>query len=565
MKKNTLLVLCCFLFTQMAMAQAPKWLEKSKRAVFSIVTYDEGGNILNNGNGFFVADNGTAVSDYTIFKGAARAVVIDSDGKQLNVDAILGANSLYDVVKFRVNTEGKKVAALTETAVPATGEEVYLMAYSTKKEQNFAKGTIEAVTDISDADKYYTLAMKLEEKSVSCPLMTADGKLFGVSQKADGNLAETKCYAVGTSYATALEIVALSANDPVLNSIGIRKGLPVNEEQALVFLIMASSHYNGEKYEALLNDFVMQFPNSADGYIRRAEYYLYNDTVAGIDKANADFAQALAVSTAKEEVHYTTAKTIYSYIINHGADESKNWTADRAFDEIEKAIAINPLPVYLSLQGDIAYMKQDYQSAYNSYIQVTKTEFASQALFFSAAKSKEQLGAEPQEVLALLDSCVARCPKPLMYADAPYVLERARLYMETEQYRKAMLDYDAYYAAANGSVNDYFFYLREQASLGARQYQRALDDIAKCIEMNPNEPLYHLELGLINLRVARYEQSIEALNNGIKLDGSNPDFYRLRGIAQVQLKQKNEACASFAKAKELGSEEVDELIEKNCK
>lgn len=34
---------------QWSMAQAPKWVEKAKRAVFSVVTYDKNDKILNTG------------------------------------------------------------------------------------------------------------------------------------------------------------------------------------------------------------------------------------------------------------------------------------------------------------------------------------------------------------------------------------------------------------------------------------------------------------------------------------------------------------------------------------
>ena len=37
------------------------------------------------------------------------------------------------------------------------------------------------------------------------------------------------------------------------------------------------------------------------------------------------------------------------------------------------------------------------------------------------------------------------------------------------------------------------------------------------------------------------------------------------GICQIQMKKQEEACASFAKAKELGDTNVDELIKKHCK
>ena len=87
---------------QWSMAQAPKWVEKAKRAVFSVVTYDKNDKILNTGNGFFVTEDGIALSDYSLFKGAERAVIVNFEGKQMPVNAILGADDMYDVIKFRV-------------------------------------------------------------------------------------------------------------------------------------------------------------------------------------------------------------------------------------------------------------------------------------------------------------------------------------------------------------------------------------------------------------------------------------------------------------------------------
>lgn len=108
MKKKLLLMLTLCLLAQWSVAQAPKWVDKAKRAVFSVVTYDQNDKILNTGNGFFVTEDGVALSDYTLFKGAQRAVVMSSDGAQMPVEAIMGADDMYDVVKFRVGIPGKK-------------------------------------------------------------------------------------------------------------------------------------------------------------------------------------------------------------------------------------------------------------------------------------------------------------------------------------------------------------------------------------------------------------------------------------------------------------------------
>ena len=143
MKKKLLLMLTLCLLAQWSVAQAPKCVDKAKRAVFSVVTYDQDDKILNTGNGFFVTEDGVALSDYTLFKGARRAVVMSSDGAQMPVEAIMGADDMYDVVKIRVGITGKKVTALTLAAVaPAVGADVYLLPYSTQKDRSFTTGKV---------------------------------------------------------------------------------------------------------------------------------------------------------------------------------------------------------------------------------------------------------------------------------------------------------------------------------------------------------------------------------------------------------------------------------------
>ena len=94
MKKILILPLLLFFLVQGSMAQTPKWVEKAKRAVFSIVTYDKNDKMLNTGNGFFVSEDGLALSDYTLFKGAERAVVITSGVKLMPDNLILGVNDM---------------------------------------------------------------------------------------------------------------------------------------------------------------------------------------------------------------------------------------------------------------------------------------------------------------------------------------------------------------------------------------------------------------------------------------------------------------------------------------
>ena len=568
MKKILILPLLLFFLIQGSMAQTPKWVEKAKRAVFSVVTYDKNDKMLNTGNGFFVSEDGLALSDYTLFKGAERAVVITSEGKQMPVSLILGANDMYDVIKFRVAITEKKVPALiVAKTAPVAGAEAWMLPYSTQKSIACVNGKVKDVSKVAGEYHYYTLGMQMKDKMVSCPVMNAEGQVFGIAQKSSGIDTVTTCYAAGAAFAMSQKISALSLGDAALKKIGIRKGLPETEDQALVYLFMASSSLSGDDYEKLLDDFIRQFPANADGYLRRANYYAAKgkDDQTWYDKAVADFNQALKVAQKKDDVYYNIGKLIYAYQLSKPEKTYKDWTYDTALQNVRQAIAIDPLPIYIQMEGDILFAQQDYAGALAAYEKVNASNIASPATFFSAAKTKELAKGDPKEVVALMDSCIARCPQPITADFAPYLLERAQMNMNAGQPRNAMLDYDAYHTAVKGEVNDVFYYYREQAALKARQFQRALDDIVKAIEMNPTDLTYQAEHAVVNLRVGRYEEAIQILNNILKADPKYAEAYRLLGLCQIQLKKTDEACGNFKKAKELGDPNVDELITKYCK
>ena len=471
MKKNLLLFFVFCLLAQGGMAQAPKWVEKAKRAVFSVVTYDNNDKILNTGNGFFVTEDGVALSDYSLLKGAQRAVIINSEGKQMPVDAILGANDMYDVIKFRVAITEKKVPALQiATVAPTVDSEVYLLPYSTQKDRTFTAGKVKAVSKIGEKYHYYTLSLTLKDKMVSCPVMTADGQVFGLAQKSSGQDTTTTCYAAGAAFAMSQGITALSMSDATLKNIGIKKGLPDTEEQALVFLYMSSSLLTPEEYATLLDDFIKQYPNSTDGYLRRANSLMFKAKVdADFEKVAADMGQALKVAKKKDDVYYNQAKMVYSYQLSKPEKTYKDWTFDKALEYVRQALAIDPMPIYMQLEGDILFAKQDYPAALASYEKVNASNLASAATFFSAAKTKQLIKAAPKEIIALMDSCIARC-QPMTADLAPYLLERAQMLMEDGQYRPAMLEIEANHLPVDFITEDLYHSDLVDDILGIKTY-----------------------------------------------------------------------------------------------
>ena len=564
--KKTLWIITCCLIAQLASAQAPKWAEKAKKAVFSIVTYDKENKIKGTGNGFYIDAQGTALSDYSLFEGAERAVIINADGKQVEVNRILGANSMYDVVKFNTAIE-KKQMTLTLAPQPAkVGETVYLLPYSTQKATALQTGKVTAVDSIGNQSFYYTLEMKTGEKTISCPIMNINGQVLGMIQK-NASDDSMESYALGASYGASLNISALSMNDGALNNIGIKKALPDTEDQALVYLYMSAEQLDKDSYLNILNEFLAQYPNSMEGYVRRANYYMGSEDAAQYAQADADLKKALDVASVKEDAYYQVAKSIYGYVLSLNDKEPyQEWTMDKALELIRTAIQTNEQPLHVQLEGDILFAQGKYADAYASYEKFNQSTMASAASYYSAAKAKQLTeGSDINEVLALMDKAIEQLSKPYFGEAAPYFYERAELRAQAGKYREAVLDYNTFFDAVSGDVTAFFYFQREQAEMQCRMYQQALNDINKAVEMAPEDVDFWVEKGSVHLRVNQLDEAIEVFKKALTMNDKYAAAYRMLGYCQALQKNNKEACANFAKAKELGDEVVDQLIEKYCK
>lgn len=127
------------------------------------------------------------------------------------------------------------------------------------------------------------------------------------------------------------------------------------------------------------------------------------------------------------------------------------------------------------------------------------------------------------------------------------------------------MDYNTFHDAVLGKVTALFYFQREQAEMQCRMYQQALNDINKAVEMAPEDVDFWVEKGSVHLRVNQLDEAIAAFNKAISMNNQYAAAYRMLGYCQAMQKKNKEACANFAKAKELGDEVVDQLIEKFCK
>ena len=536
---------------------AQSWLKKATKSVFTLKTFDATGSLLGSSNGFFVGEQGEAVSSYAPFKGASSAIVIDPQGKEMPVECMLGANETYDVAKFQVNTK-KSVPLVVSQADEAVGNSVWLLPY--REQKQCPEGTVRKAETFKEGYAYYTVAIDMPEQTVGSPLLNAQGEVIGLMQQPTRQN-DTLNYAVCARYADSLAINGLSINDPVLRAIHIKKALPQTLDQAQLTLFVAGSALDSASYAVLIDDFIARFPQAVDGYTSRA----LNETAAGhYDKAASDMEQAISAADKKDEAHYAYSRLIFDLLTQSGTDVYEPWTLDKALTEIEEAYRVSPQPIYRQHQASLLYAQKKYEEAGNIYQELTQSQLRSAELFYYAAQCK-LMQRDTLAQLALLDSAVAMYDRPYLKEAAPFLFARAQARLDAGKYRDAVADLNDYEQLMPTQVNDRFYYIRHQADLGGRLFQQALNDINRAIELAPDNDLYPSEKASLQIRVGLFDEAMETARESIRQRPDYSDGYLFLGLAQCLKGQKEEGVKNLLKAKELGDPQADMLIEKYSK
>lgn len=547
-------VLLLYLFSFIPSYAQPSWVKKATKSVFTVKTFSQDGALIGSTNGFFVGTNGEAISNFSPFKGASRAVIIDVSGKEMNVDCILGANDMYDIVKFRVNASKTQPLAIANSIAPV-GSNSWLLPF--RETKNIKSGAIRKAETFQENYAYYTVAMQTPENAVSCPLMNDAGEVLGLMQQ-PASERDSLSYAVSALFADSLKISGLSINDPTLKMTQIKKDLPATLTEANLFIYMANSQTDSATYVALVNDFVRKFPDAADGYMYRAQI-----SAAALDYANAesDMQQALKKATNKDDVLFNYARMIYQKEIFQENKSYENWNLDKALSMIQEANSINPQPAYRQVEGNILFAQKKYDEAYNVFTGLTKTNMDKAEMWFAAARCRE-MQKDTTAMLALMDSTMATFTKPYLKQAGPYLWARANARIDAKKYRDAVNDLNDYEQLMAAQVNARFYYIRSQAEIEGRLYQQALNDLTKAVTMEPKETLYYAEKASLHIRVGQYDEAIATADESISIEPQGSDGYLFKGLAQCLKGDKKNGIPNLQKAKDLGDPQAEGLIQK---
>lgn len=545
----TILFLSVSVFTTFAQSAAVK---KAAESVFTLTTFKADGSLLASSHGVFIGSNGECASNLSPFIGAKSAVVIDSKGKKYEVSRMIGVNDIYDVAKFRINASIKSMSAISTSI--AAGTNLWLVPYTNKSDKP-VRASVKNVEKFMDKYYYYILSADVPANMEACPFVNENGQMVGLMQR---STTSNDIYATDVNFIKTLSASGLTLFSGTLAKIGIPGVMPEDISQAQLVLMLASQAKDSLKYATATTDFLSMFPTLIDGYTAKAQWCVDNNH---FDEARKCMEKAIATVSEKDDAHYNYAKIIYAKEL-YKSEKYLQWSYDKALDETAAAYAINPLPLYKDLEGQIRYAKGDYQKAYDIFMSLTDSKLKSSELFYNAALCKQQLNASDTEVIALLDSAVNNVDSLNIRDAAKYFLLRGDIYNKMNNYRQAVFDYTRYEVISGRNVNANFYYIREQAEVKAKLFKQALADIDNAIYLDSKEPTFQAEKASLLLRLNMFDEAAKSAKMCIETAPDFSDAYLVLGLAQIKTGNKAEGVANLNKAKDMGNTQAPALIDK---
>lgn len=518
-------------------------------AVILLTTYNKEGGVIAKSYGVFIGGDGTAVSLWEPFKGAQRAVVTDAKGKEFPVTGIISKETIYGFCKFTVGAKHPGASIADDKG----GSKVWFLPFA--KNGKPQQTNVGATESFMDKYTYYILPDITGEDIDGCPVCDDNGKVVALVQKMKTTRGAS---ATDIKYVNALKSRGMDINDSDLSQCGIPLVMPDDIEEARLML-MLSSHFDLSRQKTVANAFKSKYPKEIDGYSHLAHVAVAEER---FDDAKRIMEDALSNVSGKDKAHFEYANMIYQKETTMADKPFPAWSIDKAMEEAQKAVSIDPQPMYRHLVAQIDYVKGDYQKAYDEFIALTKTNMRNPEVFYEAAQSKAQLQGSDDEILALLDSAVSVCPTPYNSSTAQYLLARGMAYDNAGKYRKAVADYNDYEVAMRGYVGADFFYLREQCEAKGRMFQLALNDIEKAIILSPAQPDLRAEKANVLYRVNEIDDAIQTAREVVEMAPDYSDGYLILGLALIQKGDKAEGLQQLEKAKSLGNTQAESLIQK---
>jgi Tfp pilus assembly protein PilF len=147
-----------------------------------IFAYDDKGEFLKLGSGFFISQNGEVITNYHVIQGASSAEIKTSDGKTYLITHIVAEDEKSDIIRLSVNIPSQDVYPLSlSKTIPEVGERIIVYGSPLGLENTVSDGIVSAIRDIPDYGRIIQITAPISPGSSGSPVLNLQGEVIGIA------------------------------------------------------------------------------------------------------------------------------------------------------------------------------------------------------------------------------------------------------------------------------------------------------------------------------------------------------------------------------------------------
>ncbi len=159
-------------------------INKSLPSIFVVKTFDNQGNNIGLGTGFFIDSIGTGITNYHVLQGTKSANIYLQDGRVYPIRYTQGIDKQHDIIRFSTdiaiqdeeNTEYLKIASI----LPIIGEEVFTIGNPNGLQFSAASGIVSSIREDDEYGQIIQTTTPISKGSSGSPLLNKAGEVVGI-------------------------------------------------------------------------------------------------------------------------------------------------------------------------------------------------------------------------------------------------------------------------------------------------------------------------------------------------------------------------------------------------
>jgi tetratricopeptide (TPR) repeat protein len=492
-----------FIYSVYAQENISEIVKKIEPSVAVIVTYDNKGNIIKQGTGFFISENGNIITNRHLLLGAYKVELKIEKDKPYFINQIVAEDKEGDAIRLSINIPKNIVLPLQlSNNIPKVGEKVVVISSALGLEKTVSDGVVSVVRHIPTLGNIIQITAPISPHSSGNPVLNMKGEVIGIVT------------------------------------------FQIDEEQNLHFAILSEKittlkTIKSKTFTEWKKDQMEEWTSSSEGL-----YYM--GLIFSLKENYRNAIQYFEKAVKKNPQYY---KALFELGLAYG--ELGRW--NEAIEAYKQIIRINP--DYTDAQynvGLIYYNLGRYNEAIEAYKQAIKIKPDYTNAYYNLGLLYDELG-RYDEAIESFKQGIRISPD---YADAHYNLgvsyENLGRYNEAIETYKEAIRINPDYVTAHYNLGWIY------GELG--RYNEAINAYKQAIRIYPDYEMAHYNIGWVYGELGKYNESIKAYKQVIRINPDYTDAHYNLGLSYLVVGNKDSALDEYKILKDLDKDLANELF-----